>query len=158
MKKYAIACGLLCFFSLSGCADSLETNPATEPDAAVENIESSPESNAFPVEFSTYSADELFAAGGGGCGMTLLSSGADFRTDGMLFFNGLESAKGSAFMKLNGGLRRLVRTAASGEVFYGQQTNQSFETESFETESDAMTPPPLPEITVDVAVTLGEPG
>lgn len=76
----------------------------------------------------TYTTDELFAVDGGGCGISLWHADAasqPFPTN-FLFFNGLEET--SAWMKLDGSMTRLRRTASSGEGFYGQYTNQSFET------------------------------
>jgi len=71
----------------------------------------------------TFSGDELFASGAGGCGMTLLLADEA----GFVFFNGVEP--GSMRMKLNGELLTFERTSFSGEEFYGQAPSQQFVSE-----------------------------
>lgn len=72
------------------------------------------------VAVGTFTGDELFASGAGGCGMTLLVAGeADF-----VFFHGVEPS--SMRMKLNGELLTFDRTSFSGEEFYGQAPSQQF--------------------------------
>ncbi|NEQ43414.1 MAG: SH3 domain-containing protein [Leptolyngbya sp. SIOISBB] len=78
----------------------------------------SPDSN---ISIDAFTTDELFAMGGGGCGMTLWSvdNVGDF-----IFFNGLPGD--SMWMKLDGTMTAFRRTAASGPEFYGQMANQTF--------------------------------
>lgn len=160
MKKYAIfsrggcaiALGLCCFVSLTSCAPAVDTPSSIESESVEKSdISSSADSEAPPsttsesgpvVEVNAYSTDELFDAGSGGCGMSLLASDTNFGTDNFIFFHEFE---GPALMKLDDELTQLTRTAASGEEFYGQHTSQSFETEDGA-------------IAVDVNVTIGEPG
>ena len=84
----------------------------------------SPEKATLPIEVGTFTTDELFDAGGGGCGMTLWESGTNVQQKGFLFFHGLEDAE--AFMVFNHKITNLSRTFAEGEDFYGQKTEQTF--------------------------------
>jgi uncharacterized protein YgiM (DUF1202 family) len=72
------------------------------------------------VSLDTFSSDELFAVGGGGCGMSLWST----RNNESIFFNGLEDT--GMWMKLDGDMTQFRRTTASGPEFYGQSASQSF--------------------------------
>lgn len=75
---------------------------------------------AVAASIDSFTTDELFSAGSGGCGMTLMPAGSgDF-----IFFNGLENT--SMWMKLDGTMTRFRRTDASGPEFYGQSASQSF--------------------------------
>ncbi len=94
------------------------------------------------VNIGKFTSDELFEAGGGGCGMSLKTVNGNWQ-EGGLFFHGIENEP--AFMKIDGNLVQLTRTAAQGESFYGQQTQQTF------TNGDGT-------FLVEVLVTLGEPG
>lgn len=94
------------------------------------------------VNIGKFTSDELFEAGGGGCGMSLNTVDGNWQ-EGGLFFHGIEDEP--AFMKIDGNLVQLTRTAAQGESFYGQRTEQTF------TNSDGT-------FLVEVMVTLGEPG
>ncbi len=73
------------------------------------------------ISIDTFTVDELFTVGGGGCGMTLWSvdSPGDF-----IFFNGLPGD--SMWMKLNGDMTAFRRTAASGPELFGQSATQTF--------------------------------
>jgi hypothetical protein len=72
------------------------------------------------VKIESFTTDELFASGAGGCGMTLLQPGQG----GFVFFNGVEP--GSMRMKFDGQMQTFTRTSQSGEEFYGQAPNQEF--------------------------------
>ena len=74
------------------------------------------------VSVDGFTTDELFAAGSGGCGMTLWTTNAGM--DDYIFFNGLPDE--DMWMKLDGTMTRFQRTAASGDEFYGQANFQSF--------------------------------
>ena len=87
-----------------------------------------PENSTFPIEVGTFTTDELFAAGGGGCGMSLWQEvDSNSQSGDTIFFNGL--AASSALMIFDGKPTKLTRTDARGENFYGQQTEQVFMTE-----------------------------
>ncbi|MBF2001010.1 MAG: hypothetical protein IGS38_09860 [Synechococcales cyanobacterium M58_A2018_015] len=94
------------------------------------------------VSLDTFSPEELFQQGSGGCGMSLWRAGDDPRTDGMLFFNGLETGsnttQATALIKLDGEFVRLQRTRASGEAFYGQAPVQIFRDASGEIQVEVM--------------------
>ena len=85
------------------------------------------EKTAFPIEVDTFTYDELFDAGGGGCGMSLWSITATLQQTGFLFFHGLDDAK--ALMVFDGKMTNLIKTSSQGEDFYGQHTEQVFMTE-----------------------------
>ena len=168
MKKFLFSLGLGLAVGLAGCGESsqVETTqevtggetavveapetevPETEvPDeeasmTGIDTEETDEAAGEFPVEVSTYTSDALFEAGGGGCGMSLWNPDESFR-DGLLFFHGLGDEP--ALMLLDGSLQALSRTAGSGEAFYGQQSEQTFETDDGA-------------ISVQVSVTLGDPG
>ena len=131
---------------ITSAAEENATLEGAEPINAPETASStSPgtEVAALPISIDTFTMDELFEAGGGGCGMTLWQPETDPWDDGALFFHGLE--EDMAFMMFDNTLTQLSRTAASGDDFYGQQTNQTFET------GDGT-------ITVQVDAALGNPG
>jgi hypothetical protein len=94
-----------------------------------------------------FTLDELFAQGGGGCGMTLWHQDDGPRPSGYVFFNGLAQPLVDVvtLMKLNGEFVHFRRIAASGDEFYGQQTSQTFVS-------------PDNAIRLQVNVTLGQPG
>lgn len=130
----------------SGDVASSESAASNTPDAAASEATSdaSPAA-AIPadsVNIGRFGADELFAAGGGGCGMSLKPVDTSWQ-DGIIFFHGLEND--SAFMVIDDTMVELTRTAAKGEAFYGQQTEQTFANGERS-------------LLVEVAVTLGEPG
>ena len=77
---------------------------------------------AATVSVDGFTTDELFAAGSGGCGMTLWTTNAGM--DDYIFFNGLPEE--DMWMKLDGRMTKFQRTAASGDEFYGQTNFQSF--------------------------------
>ena len=80
------------FFFLASCS-SLKVN-FTPPEA-------SPTTQLISKDkfIDTFTTDELFASGGGGCGMSLWSANNDMPTS-FLFFNGLEP--NSMMMKIRG--------------------------------------------------------
>ncbi len=84
------------------------------------------ETATLPVEVGIFTTDELFEAGGGGCGMTLWESVTDTPQAGFLFFHGLADA--AAFMVFDEKMTTLSRTVAKGKDFYGQKTEQTFVT------------------------------
>ncbi|ELS02472.1 hypothetical protein Xen7305DRAFT_00021860 [Xenococcus sp. PCC 7305] len=101
------------------------------------------ETASLPIKVGTFTSDELFDAGGGGCGMTLWESKTDVQQAGFLFFHGIED--GAAFMVFDENLTTLSRTTAEGQEFYGQKTEQTFVTDD-------------QAITVQVKVNLGAEG
>ena len=80
-----------------------------------------------PIKVGTFTTDELFDAGGGGCGMSLWQAKTNPQQEGFLFFHGLEDAK--ALMAFDGKMTNLMRKASQGKEFYGQKTEQVFVTE-----------------------------
>ena len=86
------------------------------------------ETATFPIEVGTFTTDDLFEAGGGGCGMTLWESNTNAQQAGFLFFHGLEDA--AAFMVFDEKITTLSRTIAEGNDFYGQKTEQTFVTDN----------------------------
>ena len=96
-----------------------------------------------PIKVGTFTTDELFAAGGGGCGMSLWPVNTNPQQEGFLFFHGLGDSK--ALMLFDGKMTNLSRKASQGEEFYGQQTQQVFMTEDGK-------------ISVEVTVNLGAEG
>ena len=80
-----------------------------------------------PIKVGTFTTDELFDAGGGGCGMSLWQAKTNPQQEGFLFFHGLEDAK--AFMAFDGKMTNLIRKTSQGKEFYGQKTEQVFVTE-----------------------------
>ncbi|MGB3310069.1 MAG: hypothetical protein WBG32_01295 [Nodosilinea sp.] len=100
------------------------------------------------LEVNTFTMDELFAQGGGGCGMTLWPQSEESPPEGAIFFNGLAQPSDDSFslMKINGEFVRFRRTAAAGADFYGQQTSQTFVSQDDE------------DIQLQVDTTLGQPG
>jgi hypothetical protein len=73
------------------------------------------------VDIDSFTTDELFGVGSGGCGMTLWPVGDRGE---YLFFNGLPDT--GMWMKLDGDMTEFRRTDASGPEFYGQAANQTF--------------------------------
>ena len=80
-------------------------------------------SSSTPPTMGSFSTDELFAVGGGGCGMSLWRADADPREDGFIFFSGLDAV---AIVQIDGEMVTLSRGAATGEEFYGQHLSQTF--------------------------------
>lgn len=77
-----------------------------------------------PLIIGRFSSDELFQAGGGGCGLSLWEPGTSPFADGFVFFHGLGDAQ--AFILVDGELRRLSLSASGGEEIFGRQTDQTF--------------------------------
>ena len=84
------------------------------------------ETATLPIEVGTFTTDDLFEAGGGGCGMTLWESDTNAPQTGFLLFHGIEDA--AAFMVFDDKMTTLSRTVAKGKDFYGQKTEQTFVT------------------------------
>ena len=101
------------------------------------------EKATLPIKVGTFSTDELFDAGGGGCGMSLRQAKTNLQETGLLFFHGLEDQP--AFMVFDGNMTNLIRKASQGEEFYGQKTKQVFMTED-------------DKVSVEVNVSLGAEG
>ena len=162
MKKIALSLGLLLAVGLYSCRDASQVDNAEDivgedttvvevPDATIPDEAKTEGSEAntaevtpegFPFAVSTFTFNQLSEADEGGCGMSLWRAGESPRSDGILLFNGVE---GMALMMFDDEFEKLDRTDASGEEFYGQQSQQTFET------ADGAT-------TVRINVTLGEPG
>lgn len=77
-----------------------------------------------PLQVQPYSVDELFAAGGGGCGMSLWRAEGSFEDDSVLFSGLGEGAQ--LLIKLNGEFMPFERIEGNGETFYGQFAQQRF--------------------------------
>lgn len=73
------------------------------------------------VSIDSFTTDEIFAVGSGGCGMTLWPVS---NSDEYILFNGLPDT--GMWMKLDGTMTQFRRTAASGPKFYGQSASQTF--------------------------------
>jgi hypothetical protein len=73
------------------------------------------------ADIDSFTTDELFSVGSGGCGMTLwpINSPGEY-----IFFNGLPNT--GMWMKINGDMTQFRRNTASGPEFYGQSASQSF--------------------------------
>ncbi|MBE9102152.1 hypothetical protein [Vacuolonema iberomarrocanum] len=112
-----------------------------EPDATVAEApatESSPVAQApsntvaaASVDIGGFTLDEIYDLDAAGCGMTLWRAEAQSAAPGDRLFvlvNGIED--NSMLMKLNGEVIRFRRTAQSGEEFYGQYEEQTFQNES----------------------------
>ncbi len=133
-------------------ADRVEEGAANPPSPTPESTGTDDSAvgiapQAGTLEATTFTVDELFAQGGGGCGMSLWQQSDGSLPEGVLFFNGLAQPPGDGFtlMKINGEFVRFQRTAAAGKEFYGQQTAQTFVGQ----EDD---------IQLQVDTTLGQPG
>ncbi len=110
--------------------------------AEIPNVTSQEKGNV-PIKVGTFTTDELFNAGGGGCGMSLWPAKTNPQQAGFLFFHGLEDAK--ALMAFDGQMTNLIRKVSQGKEFYGQKTEQVFVTED-------------DQISVEVNVSLGAEG
>lgn len=116
--------------------------PPPSPIVSASPTPAAPETTVAQPNVGSFSTDELFAQGGGGCGMTLWQP--ELVQQGQyLLFHGMDDAP--MWMRIDDQMVQLQRTAATGEAFYGQKTTQSFAT------TDGR-------VQVDVNVTLGEPG
>ena len=101
------------------------------------------ETATLPIEVGTFTTDELFDAGGGGCGMTLWQTVNNVPQEELLFFHGVEDDP--AFMVFDNQMTILSRQVAEGKDFYGNKTEQKFVDED-------------QAITVQVNVNLGNAG
>ena len=77
-----------------------------------------------PPVVQPYSSDELFAAGSGGCGMSLWRAEGSY-SDGSILFSGIGEGP-QLLMKLDGKFVTLERIEGNGEEFYGQFAQQRF--------------------------------
>ncbi|CAN1208812.1 hypothetical protein TUMEXPCC7403_01225 [Tumidithrix helvetica PCC 7403] len=106
---------------------------------------------ALPPEIGEFTLDQLFASGGGGCGMTLWKPNLTPRNSdrrNYIFFNGLNqdnNSKRPMLMMLDGQIAKFRRIKARGSDFYGQKTFQTFQSLDGK-------------IIVEVEVTLGKLG
>lgn len=132
MKRYLILLGSILAVGLSSCSNQSKT------------VEKVRDNTPFPMEVNTFTFEQLFQAGEGGCGMVLWKPDAIPQQDGILFFHGL----GKSFlgiMTLDSEIVGFNRTSASGQEFYGQQTSQTFVSEDGK-------------VTLSVDVNLGKAG
>lgn len=107
-------------------------------EGTMESIEIIEETDLQIIE--PYTLDELFAYGGGGCGMSLLLLKSE-PGQGFLFTHGIDEEP--ALIKVEGEWVRLERIETEGAEFYGQSTSQTFMSEDGS-------------IRVQTEVTLGE--
>lgn len=158
MRKALLLAGLAAgLFSCGGAPQTSGPDAATSDDSTVVDVPAAPipeEATAgnlegaevspegFPFAVTTYTFNELNEVSAGGCGMSLWRAGESPRAEGILLFHGIDEP---AVMRFDGEFQSLERTAATGEEFYGQQSEQTFATADGET-------------TVRVSVALGEPG
>lgn len=77
-----------------------------------------------PLTVQSYSSDELFAAGSGGCGMSLWRAEGQYN-DSLVLFNGIGEGP-QLLMKLDSQFVTFERIEGSGEEFYGQFAQQRF--------------------------------
>ena len=77
-----------------------------------------------PPTVQSYSSDELFAAGSGGCGMSLWRAEGNYN-DSSVLFSGIGEGP-QLLMKLDGKFNTFERMEGSGEQFYGQFAQQRF--------------------------------
>ncbi|MGK7937063.1 MAG: hypothetical protein AB4206_14920 [Xenococcaceae cyanobacterium] len=146
MKKYSLLLGLIIILGLFSCSNSSpDSNEIATEELLSTHVltDSGKETSTLSVEVGRFTTDELFEAGGGGCGMSLWKPETNPQKDGLLFFHGLEDAM--SFMVFDGKMAKLNRTNSSGEDFYGQKTDQTFITEDNK-------------ITVEVKITPGAAG
>jgi hypothetical protein len=76
------------------------------------------------LQLQPYGSDELFAVGGGGCGMSLWQADSSDRKS-VLLFSGMGEGP-QLLIKLEGEFVALERIEGEGEEFYGQFTQQRF--------------------------------
>jgi hypothetical protein len=118
---------------------TVDVGETPEPDATVAEAPSATTSSpvaqapssteaAASVDVGGFTLDEIYDLDAGGCGMTLWRADAQSAAPGDRLFtlvNGIE--ENSMLMKLNGEAVRFRRTAQSGEEFYGQYEEQTFQ-------------------------------
>jgi hypothetical protein len=113
----------LCAMGLMACNADVPS-----PDEAATDETSSPEQMGDAPEIGTFTFDELDLAG---CGMSLWAPGSDPRADGVYLFNGIEppsgAPEGTMRMKIDGDVVKFQRTETAGDEYYGQFTQQTFE-------------------------------
>jgi hypothetical protein len=110
----------LCAMSLMACNAEVPSPDSGETP--------SPEQMGDAPEIGTLTFDEIDLAG---CGMTLWPAGSDPRADGVYLFNGIEppdgAPEGTMRMKVDGEVVKFQRTETAGDEYYGQFTQQTFE-------------------------------
>ncbi|MEO0409753.1 MAG: hypothetical protein AAF289_20620, partial [Cyanobacteria bacterium P01_A01_bin.135] len=100
-------------------AASDEPFPEPQPEASsptAESYTSAGDSTSAPattgaINVSSFTTEELFATGEGGCGMSLWRADSDPFQDGFIFFNGLDEL---AIIPIGGEMVRLERKTATG--------------------------------------------
>lgn len=131
---------LLLPMALLGCSlftnqvDTANTLPLTQTTPTASKNNSIPDNQPVKKQsiaptfanINTFTIDELFAAKGGGCGMTLQAKAAKGTKD-FLFFNGI--SPNSMLMKINNKMTRFSLVEAVGNEFYGQKNFQIFVSE-----------------------------
>lgn len=125
---------------------SESTPPTPAPSEAIQSPMPTINADA-AISVTSFTVDQLFEQGGGGCGMSLWQPEAGLRPAGLLFFNRAHQKESDAFtlMQINGEFVRFRRIGATGQAFYGQKTSQTF------TSQDG-------KIQLQVNVQLGQPG
>ena len=113
-----------CLGITSGCKSpsSGPANEAASPPLETQISEDSAEPVTELPQIESFTTDELFEAGGGGCGMSLWSEASEVRS--FLLFNGVDDD--SMLMKIDGEFVKFRRTDFAGEAFYGQYPSQTF--------------------------------
>ncbi|PZO43292.1 MAG: hypothetical protein DCF19_04910 [Pseudanabaena frigida] len=131
---------LLLLSMVLGCSsftpqvDTANTLPLTQVTPTATKNKSIPDNqpvkkqlgNSTFTDINTFTIDELFAAKGGGCGMTLQAKAAK-GTKNFLFFNGI--SPNSMLIKINNKMTRFSLVEAVGNDFYGQKNFQIFVSE-----------------------------
>lgn len=114
MKRFVLPFALLLTMGLLGCIESSqpESNTDSPPSPSTVVKKADPPVNTtvptLPIMVDTFTTDELFEAGGGGCGMSLWKPDSNTQQDGFLFFNGLDESP--ALMVFDGEITPLRRT------------------------------------------------
>ncbi|MEO1070530.1 MAG: hypothetical protein AAFW95_15690 [Cyanobacteria bacterium J06638_6] len=137
----------LCTLGLVACNS---TTPEPTPSPSPEPMPT--------LEIGTFTFDEIELAG---CGMTLYPPDSDPRSDGVYLFNGIagqdDLPEGTLRMKIDDSIVKFERIAGEGEEFYGQFSEQTFEsldgTLTAEVEAAVTSEGPDPEV-VTVAGTI----
>ncbi|MGB3135191.1 MAG: hypothetical protein WBG38_05070 [Nodosilinea sp.] len=106
----------LCTLGLVACTTSGPTSEVTTP--------AEPE----PVDIGTFTFNEIELSG---CGMSLWPPDGDPRNGGVYLFSGIagqdDLAEGTMRMKIDGIIVKFERVAGEGDEFYGQFSQQTFE-------------------------------
>ena len=130
--------------SLLACTAEEASSPDTQGASDETSQPANPTESPTPtpsIDWALFTIDELFDAGSGGCGMTLLP--VDAEPGKFLLFNGIEP--NSMKMIVNGSWMTFDKEAGEGEEFYGQHLKQTFSNADLD-------------LIVETEVVLGEPG